>query len=86
MNLGTTTLKIILIEQNEPTKRFLLKKQVCVAILGIKYITICAQAMTMTIFTVFNDTNESFHTEIKISESTHAISGLIFHPGELMFI
>ena len=72
-----------LIEQKEPTKRFLLKKPVRVVILVLLYLTVCAQAMTMTIFNV---ANASIRAELRISESTHAIFGLIFHLGEFMSI
>ena len=72
-----------LIEQKEPTKRFLLKKPVRVAILVLLYLTVCAQAMTMTIFNV---ANASIRAELRISETTHAIFGLIFNFGQFMSI
>ena len=72
-----------LIEQKEPTKRFLLKKPVRLAILALLYLTVCAQAMTMTIFNV---ANASIRAELRISENTHAIFNLIFHLGEFMSI
>ena len=72
-----------LIEQKEPTKRFLLKKPVRVAILVLLYLTVSAQAMTMTIFNV---ANASIRSELRITENTHAIFGLIFNLGQFMSI
>ena len=72
-----------LIEQKEPTKRFVLKKPIRLAILVLLYLSICVQAMTMTIFNV---ANTSIRAEIRITEKTHAIFNFIFHVGEFLSI
>ena len=64
-----------LIEQKEPTKRFVLKKPIRLAILVLLYLSICVQAMTMTIFNV---ANTSIRAEIRITEKTHAIFNFIY--------
>ena len=72
-----------LIEQKEPTKRFVLKKPARVAILVLLYLAVCAEAMTMTIFNV---ANTSIRAEIRITERTHAIFNFFFHVGEFLSI
>ena len=72
-----------LIEQQEPTKRFALRKLVRIAILVLLYLAVCAQGMTMTIFNV---ANTSIRAELRITERTHAIFNFIFHVGEFISI
>jgi hypothetical protein len=72
-----------LIEQQEPTKRFVLRKPVRIAILVLLYLAVCAQGMTMTIFNV---ANTSIRAELRITERTHAIFNFIFHVGEFISI
>ena len=70
-----------LIEQKEPTKRFVIKKSIRVVILILLYLTICVQGMTVTIF---NLANASIREEIRITEKSHEIFNIIFHFGEFI--
>jgi len=70
-----------LIEQKEPTKRFVLRKSVRLAILILLYSALCVQAMTTTIFNV---ANKSIRAELRITERTHEIFNFIFHSGEFI--
>ena len=70
-----------LIEQNEPTKRFVLRKPVRVVILLLLYLAVCAQGMTMTIFNV---ANAAIRADIRITEKTHAIFNFIFNVGQFV--
>ena len=72
-----------LIEQQEPTKRFTLRKSGRVAILALLYLTVTVQAMTTTIFNV---ANQSIRKELRITEKTHTIFNFIFHTGEFISV
>ena len=72
-----------LIEQKEPTKRFVIKKSIRILILILLYLTVCVQGMTLTIF---NIANTSIRAEIRITERTHEIFNMIFHLGEFISI
>ena len=82
-----------LIEQQEPTKRFTLRKSGRVAILALLYLTVTVQAMTTTIFNVANQSirkelsaNQSIRKELRITEKTHTIFNFIFHTGEFISV
>ena len=72
-----------LIEQQEPTKRFTLKRAGRIAILVLLYLTVTVQAMTTTIFNV---ANQSIRNELRITEKTHTIFNFIFHTGEFISV
>ena len=70
-----------LIQQKEPTKRFILRKSIRSITLILLHSTILVQSMVSTIF---NTANSSIRASLRITEKTHSIFTFIYHVGQFI--
>ena len=70
-----------LIEQKEPSKRFVLRKTIRFLTLILLHSTILVQSMVTT---TFNSTNSNIRASLRITEKTHSIFTFIYHVGQFI--
>ena len=70
-----------LIEQKEPSKRFILRKSIRSLTLIFVHSTILVQSMVTS---TFNSTNPNIRASLRITEKTHAIFTFIYHVGQFI--
>ena len=70
-----------LIEQKEPSKRFVLRKTIRFFTLILLHSTILVQSMVTT---TFNSTNPNIRASLRITENTHSIFTFIYHVGQFI--